>query len=62
MMSTKSSRPAVTAPAPYEPPWQTLGLLGAAQFMLILDVTVVAIALPHIGGDLGLSRGALTWW
>ncbi len=60
MMSTKS-RPAVTAPAPYEHRWQTLGLLGAAQFMLILDVTVVAIALPHIGGDLGLSRDALTW-
>lgn len=29
--------------------------------MLILDVTVVAIALPHIETDLGLSRAALTW-
>ncbi|MDA0638276.1 MFS transporter [Nonomuraea sp. MCN248] len=29
--------------------------------MLILDVTVVAIALPHIETDLGLSREALTW-
>lgn len=29
--------------------------------MLILDVTVVAIALPHIGTDLDLSREALTW-
>jgi len=29
--------------------------------MLILDVTVVALALPHIGQDLGLSREALTW-
>lgn len=41
--------------------WQTLALLGVAQFMLILDVTVVAIALPHIGADLDLSRSALTW-
>ena len=32
-----------------------------AQLMLILDVTVVAIALPHIQSDLGLSREALTW-
>ncbi|MEV4382633.1 MFS transporter [Streptosporangium sp. NPDC049644] len=32
-----------------------------AQLMLILDVTVVAIALPHIETDLGLSREALTW-
>ncbi|WP_329151139.1 hypothetical protein OG275_17210 [Streptomyces niveus] len=41
--------------------WQALALLGVAQFMLILDVTVVAIALPHIGADLDLSRSALTW-
>ncbi len=38
-----------------------LGLLAVAQFMLILDVTVVAIALPHIGTDLGLERDTLTW-
>ncbi|MEV0714999.1 MFS transporter [Asanoa sp. NPDC050611] len=41
--------------------WRALGLLGVAQLMLILDVTVVAIALPHMGADLGLSRGTLTW-
>jgi EmrB/QacA subfamily drug resistance transporter len=41
--------------------WWLLGVLGIAQLMLILDVTVVAIALPHIGADLGLGREALTW-
>src|SRR6266542_3439864 len=41
--------------------WRMLGLLAVAQFMLILDVTVVAIALPHIGTDLGMSRATLTW-
>jgi EmrB/QacA subfamily drug resistance transporter len=41
--------------------WVALALLGTAQFMLILDVTVVAIALPQMGADLGLSRGVLTW-
>jgi len=41
--------------------WRILGLLGVAQLMLILDVTVVAIALPHIETDLGLSRQAVTW-
>ena len=41
--------------------WRVLTLLGIAQFMLVLDVTVVAIALPHIGADLGLDRGTLTW-
>jgi len=41
--------------------WLALALLGTAQFMLILDVTVVAIALPQIGADLNLSREAVTW-
>lgn len=41
--------------------WLALALLGTAQFMLILDVTVVAIALPQMEADLALSREALTW-
>ncbi|MER7542001.1 MFS transporter [Actinomadura sp.] len=52
----------MTSPAPAHPlRWRILGLLGVAQLMLILDVTVVAIALPHIETDLGLSRQAVTW-
>ncbi|MDR2986020.1 MAG: MFS transporter, partial [Nocardiopsaceae bacterium] len=41
--------------------WLVLSLLGIGQLMLILDVTVVAIALPHMGSDLGVSREVLTW-
>lgn len=41
--------------------WRILGFLGVAQLMLILDVTVVAIALPRIETDLDLGRAALTW-
>lgn len=41
--------------------WRTLGFLGIAQLMLIVDVTVVAIALPHMSADLGLDREATTW-
>lgn len=41
--------------------WQMLAFLGIAQLMLIIDVTVVALALPQIGSDLELSRSALTW-
>ncbi|MFF0451161.1 MFS transporter [Streptomyces sp. NPDC004609] len=32
-----------------------------AQFMLILDVTVVNVALPDMAADLGLGRATLTW-
>ena len=41
--------------------WTILWLLAVAQLMLILDITVVAIALPHLGAELGLDRQALTW-
>ncbi|SCL44390.1 drug resistance transporter, EmrB/QacA subfamily [Micromonospora citrea] len=59
-MSTQAvDQPETTAVDPRR--WRMLALLGIAQFMLILDVTVVAIALPHIGADLGLQRDTLTW-
>jgi EmrB/QacA subfamily drug resistance transporter len=38
-----------------------LVLLCLAQLMLIVDITVVQVALPSIGDDLGLGREALTW-
>ncbi len=41
--------------------WRILGMVGVAQLILILDVTVVAIALPQMGADLGLERETLTW-
>lgn len=51
--------------APSGPPdprrWLILTLLCMAQFMLIVDVTVVNVALPTIGDELSLGAGALTW-
>jgi EmrB/QacA subfamily drug resistance transporter len=41
--------------------WKALAAVSVAQFMLILDLTVVNIALPDLGADLDLSRTALTW-
>ncbi|MBW9209034.1 MFS transporter [Mumia sp. zg.B21] len=41
--------------------WRTLGLLGVAQLMLIVDVTVVAIALPDMQADLALDRTGVAW-
>lgn len=41
--------------------WRLLGLLAVAQFMLILDVTVVAIVLSNIETDLHLQCETLTW-
>jgi MFS family permease len=41
--------------------WTALAVVSLAQFMLILDLTVVNVALPDLGADLDLSRTAFTW-
>src|SRR5215207_2788855 len=41
--------------------WTALAVIAVAQFMLILDLTVVNVALPDLGADLDLSRTAFTW-
>ena len=41
--------------------WKALAAVSLAQFMLILDLTVVNVALPDLGVDLGLSRTGFTW-
>ncbi|MER5881108.1 MFS transporter [Streptomyces sp. NPDC001910] len=38
-----------------------LFVLCAAQFMVALDFSVLNVALPVLGGDLGMSRAALQW-
>lgn len=53
--------PARPAGAADRSPWTLLVLLCLAQFMLILDVTVVNVALPDMAVDLRLGREALTW-
>jgi EmrB/QacA subfamily drug resistance transporter len=41
--------------------WKALGVLGLVQFMLVLDITVVNVALPRIQQDLGFSQSGLAW-
>jgi EmrB/QacA subfamily drug resistance transporter len=42
-------------------PWSTLAVLAVAQFMVVLDVTIVNVALPDIQRDLGFSAAGLQW-
>jgi EmrB/QacA subfamily drug resistance transporter len=42
-------------------PWTLLVLLSVAQFMVILDATVVNVALPSIARSLGFAAGGLQW-
>ncbi len=41
--------------------WKALGVLALIQFMLVLDVTVVNVALPRIQHDLDFSKSGLAW-
>src|SRR6186997_1717270 len=41
--------------------WAALALIVAAQFMVILDIAIVNVALPSIKTDLGFSQESLQW-
>ena len=41
--------------------WSALALIVTAQFMVILDVAIVNVALPSIKTDLGFSATGLQW-
>ena len=47
--------------APNPRRWLALALLGTAFFMVILDSTIVYVALPVIQDDLGFSTGGIQW-
>src|ERR1700730_56230 len=41
--------------------WLALALLSAGQFMVVLDIAIVNVALPSIKTDLGFSQENLQW-
>jgi EmrB/QacA subfamily drug resistance transporter len=41
--------------------WLALALLSAVQFMVVLDIAIVNVALPSIKDDLGFSQENLQW-
>ena len=41
--------------------WLALALLCAVQFMVVLDIAIVNVALPSIQTDLGFSQEDLQW-
>jgi EmrB/QacA subfamily drug resistance transporter len=57
----KSSAPVAPAPALDPRRWWALALLCGAFFMVVLDATIVLVALPSIQADLGFSEQGLQW-
>jgi EmrB/QacA subfamily drug resistance transporter len=58
--ATASSSPLPTSTADRRR-WATLAVVCLAQLMIVLDVTIVNVALPAIQQDLGFSQSNLTW-
>ncbi|SCL44953.1 drug resistance transporter, EmrB/QacA subfamily [Micromonospora citrea] len=56
MANTRAQAPAVTSRR-----WAALFFIGLGQLMIILDATVVHIALPSLQRDLGISDGDRQW-
>ncbi len=50
-----------TREAPSDRRWLALALLCVVQFMVVLDIAIVNVALPSIKVDLGFSQGDLQW-
>ena len=50
-----------TEAAPDSRRWIVLALIVAAQFMVVLDVAIVNVALPSIKNDLNFSQESLQW-
>ncbi|WP_405854161.1 MFS transporter [Streptomyces sp. NBC_01515] len=65
-MSLTQSRPGTLPPAAPEPRWTArlwavLAVLCLVLFLDGLDVSMVGVALPSIGHDLGMATGSLQW-
>jgi EmrB/QacA subfamily drug resistance transporter len=60
-MSLASASASVTSAPADRRRWAALIVVCMAQLMIVLDVTIVNVALPSIQGDLHFSQGNLTW-
>src|SRR2546421_11708289 len=67
MGTTPKERPRIMAPSSRPSPlagdrqWLALVVLCAGMLMIVLDATIVNVALPSIQRDLGFSQSSLAW-
>lgn len=59
--AARRTRPALAPAVAYRRRWIALAVLAMADFMVILDSSIVNVALPSVGRALGLSQGGLSW-
>jgi len=60
-MATTASEPLPLATVPDPRRWKALAVIAIAQLMVVLDASIVNIALPSIQEDLGISDANRQW-
>ncbi|MFE7108114.1 MFS transporter [Streptomyces sp. NPDC057575] len=61
MPGSVSPRSSPPSPHPHPKRWWALGVLGLAQLMILLDSTIVNVALPSLQSELDMSDGDRPW-
>ena len=61
LLSLPSHWSPMTSPSPHINRWGAFALLAVSYFMTIIDLTIVNVSLPTIGGDLHFSETSLQW-
>ncbi|WP_344275255.1 DHA2 family efflux MFS transporter permease subunit, partial [Actinomadura napierensis] len=56
-----TTAPPSAAPAPYPRRWYTLGVLCLSLLVIVVDTTIVNVAIPTLASALGAGSGALAW-
>ncbi|MFI9270404.1 MFS transporter [Kitasatospora sp. NPDC052896] len=59
--SAAAPAPVAADPGPDPRRWRALAVIALAQLMIVLDITIVNIALPSAQHDLGISNGDRQW-
>ncbi len=59
--STTPADPATPPAEPYEKRWQALGVIAMTVLLVILDATIVNIALPAVSADLDITAATQQW-
>src|SRR5918997_105601 len=55
------TEPGPPASGPDPRRWAALAVIAVAQLMVVLDVSIVNIAIPEAGADLGISTADIQW-
>ncbi|MGQ4364844.1 MFS transporter [Streptomyces sp. SAS_272] len=61
MLDTAATARARRSPRTAPPAWLLVALACAGQFLVVLDVSVVNVALPSMRADLGMTSSGLQW-